>query len=117
MQMGTGGQTSRADISDRLTLHHAGSAPDAAGKAAQVSIAGGDPVHMAQLDEIAVPSGPFRPQDHSIAGRHDRGAGCGRIVGAFVSPAQAEHRVITTAGKIGGDPPELYWRPEERPPK
>ena len=114
MQMRTGGQSGRADVPDDLALLDPRPCPNVPGKSTQMSVTRRDSIQVSELDQIAVPTGSPGAQDHSIACRHDRCTGSGCIVGAFMPPRQSENWVKAEPGKVGGDPPELYRRAEER---
>ena len=102
-----------------ITWPWATRAPDlnASGEAAQMAVPGDDPAAVPDLDQVAVSAGPSRPGDDAVARGHDRRAGIGGVVGAFVPPADAEYRVKPRAREARGDATELHRRPEECPPQ
>src|SRR5690606_28641935 len=68
VQVGRGGRARAADLADLVALHHGTPGAERARDPAQVRVAGGDPVAVAQFHHVAVAAGPSRPDDDAVGG-------------------------------------------------
>src|ERR1041384_308393 len=84
VQVRTGGETRGSHVADHLALAHPRPRVDPRREAAEVAVARGDPVPVAQLDQVPVPPGPPGPDDGAVPrGEHRRPRRRG-VVGALV---------------------------------
>src|SRR5687767_2459187 len=115
MQVGSGCQSSGAHITDDLALLNSDTTTNVSCKPAEMAVTGGDPVEVAELDQISITSRPSRTEHDTIARGHDRRAGTSGIIGALVPAGSAQHGMKPGSGEPGGDPAELHGSPEEGP--
>src|SRR5690606_41169730 len=81
--------------------------------AAQVRVPGGDAVLVTDLHQISIPTGPSGADDRSLAGRDNRRAGTGGVIGAFMLAGAFPHRVGPRAREVRRDPAEFVRGAQE----
>src|SRR5690606_15177080 len=113
VEMGPGGEAGHPDVADHVTLLDPHAAMDAAREGAQVAVAGGVAVLVAQLDQVPVAVRLSRRGDDRVADGVDGGARRRRVIDPVVGAVDAEERVMAAAGEDGADAAVLEGSAQE----
>src|SRR6476661_2799582 len=114
VEVRAGGEAGGSYVPDGLSLFDPRARVNTPREAAKMAVAGRNPIPVAQLDQVAIATGPTGAEHDAVTGGHDRRPRRGRVVGALVPPGDTQHRMKPGPGEARRDAAELHRGAEER---